>query len=876
MKKDKPKKDMWPPNHYDIPARFPLITQGQLPQDAAMGEQLYEVLLSAKRDFDINNIALELKVHSLYDRNFMAHKCLNSKRNSRWKLVRNAFRFVSLVNMIIAERKIKGFEIKAMLNDNIEQTIDINSLNWLSGTLPQRSRKLTKRKRYIIYEDSKFLKYWNYLMMSLYIYTATFLPYQLSFIETETAFLTALDIIITLIFILDIVVHFLCAFTRNGEVVEDLRSIFFRYVKTWLILDVISVMPFDYFISSDGNKLGRLARLTRVVKLLRILRLLKVSDKLSKNKITKKISGFLNINRQFGDLFSFFIIIIFLSHITSCLWHFLVHMHDSNTWLDKLERRPTSNFGIYITAFYWAISTISTVGFGDIVPSNVTEKLFNIFWIGVGIAFYSYTIGTLASLLNVLNRKKSAISSRFAFLNEFSKTKDIDKVLLEKITVNLELIEDSKNYKENNIEMNFLNDISLKLTNELARHIHRELIEKVVLFNSNDIGFVAHVLPFFVTRWFRPGEIVYKRNEYPSFLYFTLQGDVGFFNENNIMINTYVEGSYFGELEIFKSSLRRYQVKSLTETKLLLLPREALLQGLRCFQALGEQLYRTAIKRDIINKRYTAYTSKMRFVECNTVLAEEAKQNLCTKQQTCYKLIQQLKKKINIYAIENSNTADRPNPWGSNRTFRPGRSIKTSFFKSKFPKFTDESHYVAEEPHMNQYVTQLKLEFDTFRREIQGNNKYLRMLLGQCLGESIEFMPTTGYSNVALQCDMNNDYSISYLTLKESEIDAQKANPKTSRNAQKGHRKSSRPQPLTIALSADLKQVTEPGSSIDSDDPNNTIEESIDAIKINRVNLFEDPEFKRICQHDSDAHISDLDNSSQEEKVKSTKSRRDR
>lgn len=70
----------------------------------------------------------------------------------------------------------------------------------------------------------------------------------------------------------------------------------------------------------------------------------------------------------------------------------------------------------YILSFYWAITTICTVGFGDIYPVNFIEKIFNIIWIMVGVAFYSYTVGTLTTILNNLNKKKSTISSRFAFL----------------------------------------------------------------------------------------------------------------------------------------------------------------------------------------------------------------------------------------------------------------------------------------------------------------------------------------------------------------------------------------------------------------------------------------------------------------------------
>jgi hypothetical protein len=40
------------------------------------------------------------------------------------------------------------------------------------------------------------------------------------------------------------------------------------------------------------------------------------------------------------------------------------------------------------------------VGFGDINSVTIFEKWFNIVWIIIGVAFYSYIIGTLSALMN--------------------------------------------------------------------------------------------------------------------------------------------------------------------------------------------------------------------------------------------------------------------------------------------------------------------------------------------------------------------------------------------------------------------------------------------------------------------------------------------
>jgi hypothetical protein len=76
-----------------------------------------------------------------------------------------------------------------------------------------------------------------------------------------------------------------------------------------------------------------------------------------------------------------------------------------------VEYQTYSSFNLYITSFYWAITTICTVGYGDVKGISDLEKIFNIIWIFVGVAFYSYTVGTLNSIISANNRKKSLISN---------------------------------------------------------------------------------------------------------------------------------------------------------------------------------------------------------------------------------------------------------------------------------------------------------------------------------------------------------------------------------------------------------------------------------------------------------------------------------
>ena len=53
----------------------------------------------------------------------------------------------------------------------------------------------------------------------------------------------------------------------------------------------------------------------------------------------------------------------------------------------------------YLVCVYWAVTTISSVGYGDILPSSDDERIFAIIAMLVGGAFYGYVVAEMASMV---------------------------------------------------------------------------------------------------------------------------------------------------------------------------------------------------------------------------------------------------------------------------------------------------------------------------------------------------------------------------------------------------------------------------------------------------------------------------------------------
>ena len=57
-------------------------------------------------------------------------------------------------------------------------------------------------------------------------------------------------------------------------------------------------------------------------------------------------------------------------------------------------------YEIYVSSFYFTVTTIVTVGFGDIHPYSVGEKIVTIFLMLIGVISFSFATGSLSSIIS--------------------------------------------------------------------------------------------------------------------------------------------------------------------------------------------------------------------------------------------------------------------------------------------------------------------------------------------------------------------------------------------------------------------------------------------------------------------------------------------
>lgn len=118
---------------------------------------------------------------------------------------------------------------------------------------------------------------WDWLILVLLVgYVAVAVPYNAAFAKADDRLTMTSDMIVEILFIVDIILNFRTTFvSRKGEVVSDSRNIAVNYLRTWFIVDLLAALPFDHLYASNvisGEESHiHLIKLTRLLRLARLL-----------------------------------------------------------------------------------------------------------------------------------------------------------------------------------------------------------------------------------------------------------------------------------------------------------------------------------------------------------------------------------------------------------------------------------------------------------------------------------------------------------------------------------------------------------------------------------------------------------------------------
>ena len=148
-------------------------------------------------------------------------------------------------------------------------------------------------------------------------------------------------------------------------------------VSPGALIDLLAILPF-YLHAIIGFDL----RVLRILRLLRFFRLFRLTAYMKSAQMITNV-----FKKRVNELALSFILVIFLVIIASCGMYFAEHLPPGNS--EAFTSIPAT--------VWWAVVTLTTTGYGDIVPFTTLGKSIAVVIMLTGVAFFALPAGIISA-----------------------------------------------------------------------------------------------------------------------------------------------------------------------------------------------------------------------------------------------------------------------------------------------------------------------------------------------------------------------------------------------------------------------------------------------------------------------------------------------
>ena len=204
------------------------------------------------------------------------------------------------------------------------------------------------------------------------------------------------EIIIDIIWMLQIIKTFITPYVKDVEVKDKFSDVAIKYIKGFFLIDVLST-GFTLFTLSIEERFY-------FFKALRLFYMTSMSKYLT--RILEPIANWFNIRKQARNtIIGLFVLLYNLAvimHIIACVWIFFGNNEPPEvSWLQHMDTQQAerNRVNIYIFSIYWVVTTLTTVGYGDIYGFSSNQFVFTMIVEFLGILVFSIIMSSVNQAL---------------------------------------------------------------------------------------------------------------------------------------------------------------------------------------------------------------------------------------------------------------------------------------------------------------------------------------------------------------------------------------------------------------------------------------------------------------------------------------------
>ena len=251
---------------------------------------------------------------------------------------------------------------------------------------------------------------------------------------------------------------------------------------------------------------------------------------------------------------------------------------------------------------YWAFTTMTTVGYGDISATTIAERVFAILGMIAGGFVFSLLIGSMAGVMASAKKREVALQTKLQHVTSFLRDNNIPHSLSSKV------YQFARVSGVNHLESErVIRALPYGLRRDIMKLLYDDLLKKVPLFLKSDEAFCIECCSRMTMMFWPKNEIVYRRGEISHDIYFISKGQVnilkGTYNPSSEEITNdqveavFLPGSYFGEGAVLGFKRRNQTATTRTMCQFSAVSKEDLIDLVELYPAVYKELSMGYLKR---------------------------------------------------------------------------------------------------------------------------------------------------------------------------------------------------------------------------------------------------------------------------------------
>ena len=412
---------------------------------------------------------------------------------------------------------------------------------------------------------------YDLVQLCLLFYTMFEVPLQIAFADDPEpgSLFFIIDLCVWSFFCFDLFVqmHTYYLSGRTGLWVSDVTKIRARYFRSWFIIDFVAIFPVDYLLRLlhyHGGAEANSFRMLRLARLLRYLRLLKLMNFSRAGAVLELIKDAAGLSAMTMDFFvkilGLVMFCICFNHLAGLMWLFIGRLYSSRiepypdtpmlSWWDDLYGPQIDN-GIvvtrweqYVDAVYFVMTTLTSVGYGDITPLNVEEKWYCYIMMYTTAFVYAYVIGVFADIVANRRSDRNLFDSKMRSVFEYLEYVDAPEDLKEKVNTFYTYRYPRKTLFDEDV---IYEELPPKFSTRLVLHRFERTVHHVPFFRKATNECIVAICRQFHGFTAMTGDMILERYEHNHELIILERGSAT--GLDGAVTTTYPAGSFFGEME---------------------------------------------------------------------------------------------------------------------------------------------------------------------------------------------------------------------------------------------------------------------------------------------------------------------------------------